>query len=76
MLEKLKNKLQIKSDQLVSSIKVSEETRNERLAICKSCEYLHQTQFCKLCGCFMPVKTYIPISECPKKKWLQVNSSE
>ena len=43
---------------------------NERLEICKSCEhYLSFTGQCKVCMCFMRIKTALPFAECPKGKW-------
>lgn len=47
------------------------ETRNERLAICKSCPNLAKLLggVCRKCGCNMVAKTWIPISKCPEGKW-------
>lgn len=75
MLDKLKKKLAEASSSAAQFIKLPEEQRNQRLDTCKSCEYLHATDFCKLCHCYMPVKTYIPSASCPQKKWLPVNIS-
>ncbi|MFZ9315662.1 MAG: hypothetical protein ACO236_00095 [Candidatus Nanopelagicaceae bacterium] len=40
------------------------------MEICKKCEYLtsHLAR-CKLCGCFMAVKTKIPMTKCPDGRW-------
>ena len=51
------------------TIKVPSDERERRLAICLSCEFLESMNRCKKCGCFMDVKTWLPLSECPAKKW-------
>jgi hypothetical protein len=48
---------------------VSQEVRNQRLNICKSCEKFNKISFCSVCNCFMPVKTWLLVSDCPIKKW-------
>lgn len=48
----------------------SQFTANERLAICNSCEELwDQFKICKVCLCYMPVKTNVQDARCPKGKW-------
>ena len=43
---------------------------NDFYAICKKCEEFNNTlKVCKVCHCFMPVKTRIPGAECPKGFW-------
>lgn len=50
--------------------KVSEEIQQQRYNICLSCDKLYQpTNTCKLCGCFMRAKTWLPRQSCPIKKW-------
>ena len=45
-------------------------TAKEKLAICKSCEkFVDAVKMCKVCKCFMPVKTRIPGLSCPIDKW-------
>lgn len=69
MLEVLKNRLK----QLKQDATLSEEERNIRYDMCKSCEHLIQlTNQCKKCGCFMAAKTYLPFAECPIGKWTKV----
>lgn len=52
------------------ALKVSEGTQQERLSICKSCEKFYEpTNTCKVCGCFMNVKTWYPRASCPLHKW-------
>lgn len=41
----------------------------ERMDICKECVFFTKQKFCKVCGCFMPIKTRIPFMKCPMKKW-------
>lgn len=70
MLEKLKHRLEYLKD-AVSPL--SEEERNVRYDICKSCEHLiHITNQCTKCGCFMAAKTYLPHTRCPIGKWEKV----
>tara|TARA_B100000085_G_scaffold216350_1_gene200729 strand:+ start:210 stop:410 length:201 start_codon:yes stop_codon:yes gene_type:complete len=43
---------------------------NKKLEICRSCDkFIHATQMCKSCGCFMPLKVITPLP-CPEKKWI------
>ena len=47
-------------------------TSAEKFAICENCEHFRQTtKQCKLCGCFMPLKTLLPGMYCPDNppKW-------
>ena len=47
-------------------------TSEEKLELCRKCEHFKSaTQQCKLCGCFMPLKTLIPGMHCPADppKW-------
>jgi hypothetical protein len=44
--------------------------QKERMAICESCEhYFPLTGTCKICMCFMKIKSKIGGMSCPKKKW-------
>jgi rRNA maturation endonuclease Nob1 len=50
--------------------KVSEEIQQQRYNICQECPKLYKpTDTCKVCGCFMKVKTWMPNQSCPLKKW-------
>ncbi len=50
----------------------SQEKRDRRLDICKGCERLFKpTRTCKECGCFMTMKTWLRLAECPLEKWGQ-----
>jgi len=47
-----------------------EELEQARLAICSGCEnYRAKTNQCKLCGCFMKLKTKLEHATCPIGKW-------
>ena len=40
----------------------------ERYKICKKCPNLNKTwKVCKVCNCFMPLKTKIRWAECPEE---------
>ena len=42
----------------------------ERLGICKLCEYYNSTtKTCKKCHCFMPLKAKFAMNRCPVGKW-------
>lgn len=58
-----------------SGLSLPDELRNQRFEICKSCENFHRSEFCKICSCYMPVKTFMPSASCPAKKWLPINIS-
>lgn len=59
-----------------SNIKVSDEEQKKRFSICETCEEFHQkTKFCRTCGCYMPVKTWIASVNCPLKKWVKIENA-
>jgi hypothetical protein len=71
-LEKFKAAAQRHTKSLLDEmeIKVPDEVQKMRMDICLSCEKLYKpTTSCKLCGCFMSVKTYMPQQKCPIDKW-------
>ena len=46
------------------------EQQDERLSICKECQYFAPKQKrCKQCGCWLTHKVKFKISECPIQKW-------
>lgn len=60
----------VKSVAAGNAFKVDENTANERLNVCKTCEFFNQVQQrCSKCGCFMAVKTYLKAEKCPIGKW-------
>ena len=48
--------------------KVSEEEKERKLSICRSCEHFDAPR-CTLCGCYMNFKAALASSECPAGKW-------
>ena len=55
------------------------DTRQMRLSICKACpKYIKLTGNCRVCGCFMSIKTSIAKLSCPDKpkRWDKVNTYE
>ena len=49
---------------------VSDEIKEERLTICRSCEYYDASQVrCKHCGCFLEHKARFSLDSCPIDKW-------
>jgi len=82
MLDALKNKLAEKAKQAKEAtgdyleninLKVADDIREKRLNICKSCDEFHKsTEFCRVCGCYMPAKTWIASQSCPLKKWIRI----
>ena len=52
------------------SILCDEERRTKRYNICKECEHFRAiTKQCKVCSCFMPIKTKMLKMTCPINKW-------
>jgi len=51
---------------------VSDAVFEERLAICRSCEYFDKQQMrCKHCGCFLQQKARYALDSCPIQKWTE-----
>lgn len=49
---------------------IEEEARDQRLAICLSCEnHFAKTGQCTKCGCFVKAKTWLKNASCPINKW-------
>ncbi len=44
------------------------ELSEQRMAICKGCEFL-KARICMKCGCLMPAKTKLNRAGCPIGKW-------
>lgn len=40
----------------------------ERLAVCKECDYLFQGM-CRGCGCYVELRAAVTKNTCPYKKW-------
>ena len=62
--ELIKNAIQ------TGALEVSDEIKNQRLEICKTCEkYDAQQVRCIECGCFLEAKTSFALNSCPLGKW-------
>lgn len=58
-----------KAIDLLSAVdKASDELYDNRLRICKECDYLNEGT-CGACGCFVELRAATKISKCPYKKW-------
>lgn len=57
--------------------RASEELKEQRLAICRECEFFVSfTQQCLKCGCHMPLKTKLADAYCPVHKWEAVSEPD
>lgn len=83
MIEKLKQRLNTlaektsalakKAEEEFEHLKLTEDQRNARYDICKACDKFNETTTqCNVCHCFMAMKTYLPYSSCPLKKWTAI----
>lgn len=72
-VNKLKNKiLEIEkaAEDLVTGNTVDSIIQKKRYDICLKCEHFSSvTTNCKMCGCFMKLKTKIEKAKCPVNKW-------
>lgn len=51
--------------------KVDSETQKKRFDICLACDKIFMpTHTCKVCKCFMRIKTWMPNAKCPIGKWV------
>jgi len=61
----------------MSNFFVKDEVYQERIALCRECVYYFKpTGNCKICGCFMKIKSRISSMSCPKKHWTATNKIE
>ena len=45
-------------------------TPKERITMCEACEkFFRPTRQCKICFCFMDIKTKLGSMKCPDDKW-------
>ena len=49
-------------------IKAPEQLYEERLAVCKKCDFLFQGM-CRGCGCYVELRAAVAKNVCPYKKW-------
>ncbi len=55
-------------------IKATDELAKQRIDICRACAErgvvpVANTEFCKVCGCVIPLKVKLQQSKCPQGKW-------
>lgn len=55
-------------ENLDEDIKASKEIYEERLKICKQCDYLAEGM-CRACGCFVELRAAINTNVCSYSKW-------
>lgn len=55
-------------DWAVSGFGLAGEEAVRRMEICRACDHFEAGR-CKLCGCFLPLKTKLGTSKCPVGKW-------
>lgn len=48
--------------------RVSDETYEKRLAVCRECEKLLEAT-CEACGCYVEYRAAVKTGRCPHKKW-------
>jgi hypothetical protein len=48
---------------------VSSKEREERMSVCQRCAHLMPMNRCRLCGCFVKLKTWMATETCPEGKW-------
>lgn len=74
--EQAKNLTNLVQSTILDAIKgnkvfVSDEEKENRMAICKVCEYYHEEHVrCLKCGCFLEHKSSYSASTCPINKWI------
>ena len=70
-LNENKSSLEYIADLLNKNIeRSSEEIKNERMEICRSCPFFIKiTTQCSKCGCVMEAKTRLAEASCPVNKW-------
>lgn len=53
---------------LDEEIKADQALYEERLSVCKACDYL-EAGMCRACGCFVELRAVIKNNICSYKKW-------
>ncbi len=52
--------------------RVTDRIKQERLATCGNCQHFNEpTKQCRLCGCFMEIKTSFSNMKCPEGYWTE-----
>lgn len=55
-------------ENLDSDVRTAEVLYEQRLAVCKECEFL-LAGMCRSCGCYVELRAAITKNVCPRKKW-------
>lgn len=71
LADQIRGMIKLSSDTVKSKTPIqTNEIYDERMAICKECEFLEPTyKRCLKCGCFMSIKAKLTEAKCPIKKW-------
>ena len=55
-------------EQLDSDVKTAQKIYEQRLEICKGCDYL-EAGTCLACGCYVELRAAVKKNKCPYTKW-------
>lgn len=55
-------------ENLDSDVRAEEEQYEQRLAVCKECDFL-LAGMCRSCGCYVELRAAMKKNVCPRKKW-------
>ncbi len=66
--EKLLAEVKDAVERLPESAKVSEETFQVRIGVCRNCDYLNEGT-CNACGCYVELRAAAKTGKCPYGKW-------
>ena len=73
MIDKLKQRMRDMAETAMVLAKKAEESFDQLKLSDEACDQFNGTTTqCKVCHCVMSVKTYLPNSSCPLKKWVAV----
>lgn len=68
MAEEDKKKIETYKAAIKAADRVEEACYENRLLVCKSCDYLHEG-ICGACGCYVELRAVAKAGRCPYKKW-------
>ena len=66
--EKLLAEVRDAIERLDANMKVTDAKYEERLDICRQCDYLNEGT-CNACGCYVELRAAAKTGKCPYKKW-------
>lgn len=55
-------------ERLDEDIKADKALYQERLSVCKECDYLADGM-CRACGCFVELRAAVAVNSCSYNKW-------